>query len=101
MIRIEGTVTNQATGAPIAGARVQLDWEDVLNAIGWQNSVAVASTNGEGRYTLSYHRADCRDPGIAGLNRLSASGAGYSDSYEGSILCKKDIQRFDFRLAPG
>jgi hypothetical protein len=53
---IFGVVRDQASGEPIPGATVRLDWQEVdllgPGKIGGQNKWFEASTNGEGRYTV-------------------------------------------------
>ena len=95
-LRIEGTVTDVVTGAPIEGARVRLSW-------GLGDRTPEALTDAQGRYTLSYRRAGCSE-----RNNLIAVAPeqGYRwlldtslHMHEG-IRCTEETQRFDFRLAP-
>ena len=91
--RIEGTVTNAATGAPIEGARVEL-------AIGF-TTLAATMTNSQGRYTISHRREHCW-----GSDSLIATAEGYKHYFETpdarfeKLPCTSEPLTVNLRLTP-
>jgi hypothetical protein len=94
ILRLRGTVTAAATGAPIAGASVALSWG--AGAFGTGRNIVF--TDSLGAYSLTQDfggtRFSCNGMGL-GAGATGFKGGGYPP---GSILCVEDVQLFNFAL---
>ena len=95
-LRVEGTVTAEATGQPVAGATIEM--VDVAQAfVGGSAAMASTTTNAQGRYSLTYSPdRDCFGF-VLGVS-LSASSSGLTTLSKGIEACEEDVQTVDFVL---
>ncbi len=95
-IRLEGTIRNAVTQAPIQSAEVILQW----SAGAYGTGTRWAETDAEGKYTLDLDvggsRFKCDGFG------MTAQATGFRPSFvqPGSVQCVPEAQRFDFSLEP-
>jgi hypothetical protein len=90
-LRIQGIVTAEATGQPIAGARMNLYPSFI------QEAAATTTTDAQGRYSLSQKIDNCIDGDFGIFVGASASGF---DSDGANVLCNSSLQQIDFSLVP-
>ena len=90
-ISVQGTVTAAATDQPVAGALMRL-YPSIIS-----NAVATATTDAQGRYSLSGSASNCID-GDFGL-LVSAVASGF-DSKGINAVCKTELQQINFSLSP-
>lgn len=96
-VRLEGTVTAQATGQPVGGASIRLI--DIAQAIiGSDGSVvALISADAQGRYSLTHSVGDCGDY-LFGLG-VTGSASGFASASQ-EIECSGSLQTVNFVLPP-
>ncbi len=95
-IRLEGTIRNAATQAPIQSAQVILQW----SAGAFGTGTRWAETDAEGNYTLDLDAGGSRFK-CDGFG-MTAQATGFRPSFvqPGSVRCVPEAQRFDFSLEP-
>jgi hypothetical protein len=88
-LRIQGRVSNSATGSPIPGAAVLLTW-----ARGSFDLEAIGTVTGpDGRYRLFISHLPCDAP-------VLTVGAETYDTETRDVPCSESEQVIDFELAP-
>jgi 5-hydroxyisourate hydrolase-like protein (transthyretin family) len=90
-LRIQGTVLAQATGQPVAGARINLYPSFI------QEAVATTTTDSQGRYSITQKMDNCNEDDFGPYVGASASGF---DSNGVNALCNSALQQINFSLAP-
>lgn len=94
-LRLEGTVTTQASGQPIAGARIVL-FEDAVFG-GNYAELATTVTDSQGRYSLTRSFASSCPRPFFSLG-VSASASAFKAKLAAVPECNGTLQRFDFVL---
>jgi hypothetical protein len=90
-LHIQGTVTAQATGQSIAGARIDLYRSFIEEPVG------TTTTDSQGRYSLSSKMGNCFENDLGSF--VGASASGFAGDAAG-VLCNSALQQIDFSLAP-
>ena len=94
-LQIQGTVTNAATGAPVAGASVQIGRIEYSNTPSWPTRRVF--TDSQGRYTLSSGGKRCSDQGL----HFTVDAPGYLHIFIlPTVRCTEEAQTFNFALKP-
>jgi Carboxypeptidase regulatory-like domain len=90
-LNIQGTVTAQATGQPIAGARINL-FPFFLG-----DAVSTTMTDAQGRYSLSQKMDNCFEDDFGVYVDAKATGF---DGEALNAVCSSGLQQINFSLAP-
>jgi carboxypeptidase family protein len=96
-LRLEGTVTAQATGQPVAGATIQL--VDIAAGFLGSGAMATTTTDSQGHYSLA-HSADRHCASLVLGVGISASASSFTTGTADVDACSTSLQRIDFALAP-
>ena len=96
-LHIEGTVTAQATGQPVAGAQVILYQPTIIFGAD-EKTLARTTTDAQGHYALT-QAVDKNCIGALFGIAVSASASGFEENGSQIGICSDAVQRIDLSLS--